>query len=178
MGDRALLPGEYAVLGLLSLRPMHGYEMVGLLSEAGLSDVCPVEQGTLYTYLRNLEGRGLVSWSEVRIGHRPPRKMFALSAAGRVCIEEWLRQPVERMREVRAEFLLKLFFLERTDPAAHRELVAAQLGACRDYLANLAGKETKTRFSELVRESKRSAAEATLSWLGAYAAEVGAGTGR
>lgn len=175
MADRTLLPGEYAVLGLLRLQPMHGYEMVGFLAGEGLVDVCPVEQGTLYTYLRNLEGRKLVSWSEARVGLRPPRKTYALTDAGRACVEAWLRQPVERMREVRGEFLLKLFFLERTDPAGHRRLVAAQVAACRDYLANLERKNGGTRFSRLVTESKRTAAEATLGWLTAYSAEVSTG---
>jgi len=71
--ERALLPGEYAVLGLLALRPMHGYEMICFLGEQGLDAVCPVEQSTLYTYLRNVESRQFVTWSEDRVGLRPPR---------------------------------------------------------------------------------------------------------
>lgn len=172
MSDRPLLAGEYAVLGLLRLRPMHGYEMTCALVDEGLSVVCPVEQSTLYTYLRNVEARGLVEWTEERVGLRPPRKTFALTAAGRETVDGWLRRPVERMREVRLEFLLKLFFLARLDPAAERTVLDAQIGACGTYLDQLDAHPPGTAFQRLVAQSKRSAAEATLHWLAAYRREV------
>ena len=111
-------------LALLALRPMHGYEMTAFIEEEGLSDVCPVEQSTLYTYLRNVESRGLVAWTEERVGQRPPRKIFELTPVGRELIDGWLRRPVGRMREVRLDLLIKLFFLARLDPGANRRLLA------------------------------------------------------
>ncbi|MCC7089974.1 MAG: PadR family transcriptional regulator [Chloroflexi bacterium] len=172
MAERPLLPGEYAVLALLALRPMHGYEMTAFIEEEGLSDVCPVEQSTLYTYLRNVEARGLVTWAEERVGNRPPRKIFELTPAGNELIHAWLRRPVGRMREVRLEFLLKLFFLARLDPDAHRELLAGQVRACEVYLHALDARVLLAPFEQLVVQSKRSAAEATLNWLTRYAQEV------
>jgi PadR family transcriptional regulator AphA len=172
MTERALLPGEYVVLALLVLRPMHGYEMMCFVEEKGLLAVCPLEQSTLYSYLHNVESRGLVEWNEERIGLRPPRKTYALTRAGRSLIDAWLRQPVERMREVRLEFLLKLFFLSESDPAAHRRLLADQVRVCRTYLADLERKDTPNAFTRLVAHSKRSAAEATLNWLEAHAAQL------
>jgi PadR family transcriptional regulator AphA len=172
MAERPLLPGEYAVLALLALRPMHGYEMTSFIQDEGLSDVCPVEQSTLYTYLRNIEARGLVRWMEERVGHRPPRKTFELTPAGRELIHAWLRRPVGRMREVRLEFLLKLFFLARLDPRAHRELIEGQIRACDAYLRGLDAGAGGGGFHRLVIESKRTAAEATLKWLTGYAREL------
>ena len=161
-----------AVLGMLALRPMHGYEMTCLLADEGLADVCPVEQSTLYTYLRNVEARGLVSWTEERVGQRPPRKIFELTPAGEALIHAWLRAPVERMREVRLEFLLKLFFLEKVDRDAHRRLLSDQIEACEAYLVDLDSRPRDSDFRRLVIRSKRSAAEATLGWLKSYAYEL------
>ena len=172
MAERPLLPGEYAVLALLALRPMHGYEMTAFIQDEGLSDVCPVEQSTLYTYLRNVETRGLVRWREERVGQRPPRKTFELTPAGRDLIDGWLRRPVGRMREVRLEFLLKLFFLARLDPEAHRELLGGQVAACEAYLHDLAEGGPHGGFHRLVFESKRTAPEATLDWLRGYARDL------
>lgn len=172
MNDRALLPGEYAVLSLLAVRPMHGYEMVCFLGDEGLDAVCPVEQSTLYTYLRNVEARGLVTWTEERVGNRPPRKTYALSPQGATVIQEWLRKPVERMREVRLEFLLKLFFLNLTDRPAMKRLLSAQIGACETYLAQTRAARAESPFRRLVALSKISAAEATLGWLKSYAYEI------
>lgn len=168
MSERDPLAGEYAVLCLLALRPMHGYEMLTFITDEGLDEVCPVEQSTLYTYLRNLEARALVSWTEERVGLRPPRKTFALTASGRDLIDRWLRAPVTRMRETRLELLVKLFFLDRLDPPARRLLLDGQVAACQRYLGVLDARPQATDFQRLVVASKRSAAEATLHWLKSY----------
>ncbi len=172
VNERALLPGEYAVLGMLSLRPMHGYEMLCFLGDEGLDTVCPVEQSTLYTYLRNVEARGLVSWTEERVGLRPPRKTFELTTAGRELTDAWMRRPVERMREVRLEFLLKLFFLGVLDRDAMRSLLAEQIAVCEEYLAHIQQDPSHSPFIRLVAQSKRSAAQATLNWLKTYASQI------
>jgi PadR family transcriptional regulator AphA len=151
---------------------MHGYEMVAFLGDEGLDAVCPVEQSTLYTYLRNVESRGLVTWAEERVGLRPPRKMYELTPEGRELVRTWLRQPVERMREVRVEFLVKLFFLDVTDRIAMRQLLEEQIAVCEEYLAQFTGRSYGSPFRRLVAQSKSSAAEATLGWLKSYAYEL------
>lgn len=172
MIERPLLPGEYTVLALLALRPMHGYQMAAFIESECISDVCPMETSTLYTYLRNVEAGGLVAWSETRVGNRPPRKIYELTPHGQEFIDSWLRRPVTRMREVRAELLLKLFFLEQLDPPARRRLLNDQIEACHGYVDQVRGHEPKTRFGKLVARSKLSAAEGTLDWLTAYAGEI------
>ncbi len=170
MNERPLLPGEFAVLGLLALRPMHGYEMARYFDRDDLTEVCPIEQSMLYSYIRNVEDRGLVHWSEVRVGARPPRKIYELSGTGREIVETWLRQPAERMREVRLEFLLKLYFLHRLDPAAEVDLLRRQIDVCDAYRSRLATRVAESDgFQRLVAQSKLSAAEATASWLRDYA---------
>jgi len=172
MSERDLLPGEYAVLGLLLDGPRHGYEIARCFVDADLTSVCTVEQSALYSYLRNVEVRALVEWTEERVGARPPRKVYSLTPAGADVLHEWLRAPVNRIREVRLAFLLKLYFLHRLDPTAERELVASQVDACEQYLERLPGGEDLHGFQLAVVGSKRSAAEATLSWLKSYASEL------
>lgn len=172
MTERALLTGEHVVLALLTIRPMHGYEMACYLEDEGIATVCPIEQGTLYTYLRNVEARGYVGFAEERVGQRPPRKVYHLSPQGRDLIEPWLRQPVDRIREVRLEFLVKLFFLREVDRDAHRAILGEQIRVCEEYLRALARREPDNAFARLVMQSKWSAADATLGWLKQYAYEV------
>lgn len=174
MTERTLLPGEYAVLCMLALRPMHGYEMMCFLADEGLDAVCPVEQSTLYTYLRNVESRELVSWTEVRVGLRPPRKTYTLSTTGQHLVNDWLRQPVLRMREVRLEFLLKLFFLDLIDRPAVSALLSAQVAVCEQYLRLIGATEPASPFRRLVARSRASAAEGTLTWLRDYARDLAA----
>lgn len=170
MATRELLPGELAVLALLRNQPMHGYEMARYFDRDDLSEVCPIEQSLLYTYLRNTEERGLVRWSEVRVGLRPPRKLYELSESGRTQVETWLDAPVQRLREVRFEFLLKLYFLHPNDLARERALLARQIAICEDYRERLSVREAESNgFSKLVAASKRSGAESTVNWLQEYA---------
>lgn len=172
MSDRELLPGEYAILGLLLEGPMHGYEMARHFEGHELTTVCPIEQSSLYTYLRNVEARELVQWEETRVGARPPRKMYSLTESGEQAVRRWLDVPVMRLREVRLDFLLKLYFLHRLDPEAERELLDVQIDVCRDYLLMLERQPDATPFLRLVHGSKRSAALATLNWLRSYADEL------
>src|SRR5690606_35737288 len=58
--ERTLLPGEFALLAMLLDGPMHGYEMARAFEAPELQLICPIEQSSLYTYLRNLEARGFV----------------------------------------------------------------------------------------------------------------------
>jgi PadR family transcriptional regulator AphA len=172
--DRALFPGEYGVLGLLAIRPRHGYEMARAFAEPPLSEICPVEQSLLYAYLRTLERRGLVDWEEVRAGNRPPRKIFAPSEDGWAALRDWLHAPVERMREVRLDFLLKLYLLRSIDPAAERRLVDRQVEACDRYVADARARARAAEgFSAVVWESKWRAARATRAWLVAQRTKAG-----
>lgn len=151
---------------------MHGYEMARYFDRDDLTEVCPIEQSLLYTYIRNVEERGLVNWTEERVGARPPRKIYALTEAGRLLVNMWLRQPAERMREVRVEFLLKLYFLARLDPVAEVDLLRRQIDVCDAYAARLAVRVADSDgFQRLVAQSKLSAAESTARWLRSYAWE-------
>ena len=171
LADRPLLTGEYTVLGLLALGPRHGYDLARVLA-ADLGAVCPVEQSLLYAYLRNLEARGLVEWEEVRTGRRPPRKIYAPSEEGWVTFRAWVHLPVERMREVRQDLLLKIYFLRALDPAAERRLLERQVEVCQRYAAREAAAldalELNEDFPRLVAEARLSAANGTLAWLRTY----------
>ena len=104
----------------------------------GLGEVCPVEQSLLYSYLRNLEGRDLIRWKEQRVGRRPPRKQYSLAAAGTKKANAWLAAPVPQLRQVRYEFLVKLYILHDLDRDAERTLVQAQVDVCDEYLQSVA----------------------------------------
>ena len=173
MNDRDLLVGEYAVLGLLALQPMHGYEMARSFDTQDLGEVCPIDKGLLYAYLRNVEERGLVDWSEERVGHRPPRKTYRPTDEGRTVLDRWLRRPVERMRQARLDLLVKLYFLHRLDASAERALLARQIDVCDEYRRRLEERlPASADFERLVLQSKLSAADGTAAWLRQYALEI------
>ena len=71
---------QIAALALLR-DPMHGYQLVKVLAEAGLD----TEEGTLYPLLRRLEGQGLLRSEWDTEGARP-RKVYTLSEEGRAAL--------------------------------------------------------------------------------------------
>jgi PadR family transcriptional regulator, regulatory protein AphA len=166
---RDLLPGEYTVLGLLALEPAHGYEVNRRWQESPLAELLPVEQSILYGYLRTLDRRGLLDWEEHRVGNRPPRRVFALSEEGWEYLRPWLRSPVERMREVRLDLLLKLYLLEEIDPGGVPRLIAEQVAVCRRYVDREEARLDRAEgFTRLIAESRLSAGRATLGWLSSH----------
>jgi len=177
MEERDLLPGEWAVLAMLRLGPNHGYEIARCLQQDGLADVTWIEHSLLYAYLKTLERRGFITGREMRVGAHPPRRVFELTSPGETAVDAWLRRPVERLREVRLDFMLKLYFLHHLDPAAERNLLRAQIENVEGYVDRVAARLSATGshgFERLVLGSKASAASATLGWLRGYAMELDA----
>jgi len=174
--ESALTPLHYAMLGLLRDQPAHGYQLQHAFGVGGdLNAIVPVEQPTLYAALKELARRRLIEGREAREGLRPPKVVYALTADGRRALIEWLREPVARMRQVRLDFLLKVYFNRARGKQRVRALVEAQIGACNRYLADLqAGAAALDResFAYLVSESRASAARSTLAWLNEYRASL------
>jgi PadR family transcriptional regulator AphA len=174
MTERELLPGEYLLLAELRLGPRHGYELARSIEQGGLADVTRIEQNLLYAYLKTLERRGLIQGREVRVGAHPPRRVFHLTPEGETVVDIWLHRPVERLREVRLDFMLKLYYLHQLDPAGELELLRAQIETVQAYIDRVAAQLAAagpTGFPRLVLGSKASAASATLEWLREYVVE-------
>ncbi|MCP4835961.1 MAG: PadR family transcriptional regulator [Phycisphaera sp.] len=74
--------GPVAVLSLLSVGEMYGYELVVALA-ARTSGVLDIGQSTLYPLLYNLEAKGLVESERRRSEHGRERKYYSLTTSGR-----------------------------------------------------------------------------------------------
>jgi PadR family transcriptional regulator AphA len=131
----ALLPGEWAVLGVLTREQAHGFAVARTLAADGwLGRVWTMSRPRVYRAINDLAGRGLIAPAGRAQSHRgPTRTLYGASATGRELLEGWLAEPVGHVREIRSELLLKLaLLLERgTDPAplleAQRERLAVAL---------------------------------------------------
>ena len=163
-----LTASEYAVLGLLRQRPTYGYELKQQLTGGrGLARVCPVEPAMVYAILKSLSGLELID-GEWDHSAYPSRAIYAATAEGDAEFLRWLRTPVGRMREVRHDFLVKLYFALDEDPALAGALVEEQIEACRRYgdeIAQELGDAVPGSFDAIALTSKASAARITREWL-------------
>jgi DNA-binding PadR family transcriptional regulator len=126
----------YALLGFVFEQPRHGYEIYQeLLARDGLGQVWRIKQSQLYALLAKLEEEGLLSAAVQMQDARPPRKVLALTATGRAAFLTWRQCPVARGRQMRTEFLAKLYFALREGPQPARSLLEAQIATCGAWLA-------------------------------------------
>jgi len=78
---------------------------------------------------------------------------------------------VTRIREIRLDFLLKLFFSSRIPAHDTDDLLRRQVAACRDYVSTLEERQARTppdSFAHLVNQSRLTAARGTIAWLSEY----------
>lgn len=137
-GRVELSPGEWAVLGVVSEQPTHGFAVAQLLAENGeLGHVWSVRRPMVYEALKKLLAQGLLKEQGTqRTGVGPARTILAVTPAGRRALHGWLVAPVEHVRDVRSMLLLKLALLARVggDPLP---LLSAQQARLRPQLESL-----------------------------------------
>jgi DNA-binding PadR family transcriptional regulator len=160
---------DYAILGLLMLGPRHGYELLPYFSRGGeLGLVCTLGTPRLYSLLHALEELGLVQCETSPLSGGPPRKVFSLTDAGVETFRTWLSEPIRRLRQIRQDFLLKLYFSRRIAGHDTLGLIERQISACRtvsDELRAAADAEPPESFARLVYQSRQATADATVIWL-------------
>lgn len=80
---------DMCLLALLDDAPTHAYDLVVRLAERGLPGV---GYGTIYPLVGRLRRLGLLEGSVQASPAGPPRKVFALSPAGRAALADRVRQ--------------------------------------------------------------------------------------
>ena len=161
---------EYALLGLLADCPAHGYELNKKLKAlSALGQVWFVKQANLYALLDKLEERGLIAGKHVEAGGYPPRKEYSITADGEEALLSWLRTPVARRRDMRQEFLLRLYFARQSSPQSARELLDSQRQALQCWQAEIqqvnAELPSEQTFRAIVLEYRLRQLQAMLDWL-------------
>jgi DNA-binding PadR family transcriptional regulator len=177
------MPAEHAILGLLaeSASGAHGYDLARNFSgDEPLGAIVRLEPGMLYHHLKKLDRVGWVAATVEQQGLRPPKQVYRLTDGGRAELERWLTSPVERTREIRLEFLVKLFFAQRTNPGMVHDLIAHQRETLQRNLASLdeqrAAMSSKTdvaesdrAFTVKVLDLRASQTTSALEWLDSLA---------
>ena len=111
--------GKYAILGMLSLRPMSGYDIRKTVQES-IRHFWSESYGQIYPALKRMAAQGLVQRARGAHTGRPGRQVYALTQTGRRELKRWLAQP-PMMQPFRNELLLKLFFGRLASGEACRE---------------------------------------------------------
>ena len=117
---------EFVLLGALMSGPMHGYEILRFL-DADLGPAWRVSTSQLYALFKRLESSGIVASTMESQDTRPSKRVFSLNATGKEMFLDWLKQPSPYVRDLRTEFLAKLFFFQKLSLEGSPSLVQGQI---------------------------------------------------
>lgn len=159
---------EQTLLGLLAKQPRHGYDLTREFApETTLGDIVHLESGMLYAHLKKLQKEGWVVAQIETQESRPARRVFSITDTGQAELQRWLGEPVSKTRDIRLDFLLKLYTARQHKPELAEKLVNEQRQVCESFIESLqeqlAGEEND--FRRLVLEMRLAQNVALLSWL-------------
>lgn len=80
------------ILGILSSKPMHGYEIKKQLEEWAVEEYVQISYGSIYYNLERMEKEGLVRGESVKNSRRPERRLYSITERGREELAKLLRR--------------------------------------------------------------------------------------
>lgn len=125
-----------AVLSLLTERPMHPYEMLGVMRRRELATVIKMNQSSLYSVIEALQREGFIVPTETqREGRYPERTVYATTEAGRAELLDWLRSLLRRPEGEYTAFAAALAFLGNLPPTEAAMLLAEYAGTLLEQIS-------------------------------------------
>jgi len=137
----------YALLGLLSIQPMTGYDMKKWI-ESGLSHFWKTSYSQIYPALSKFVEEDLVTVAVIENEKRPASKLYTLTDKGLAALKEWLTIDVNDLN-TKDENQLKFYF-SAVQPI--EEVIAK---AERSLAYNQSMLSTYTGTDERMREVKK-----------------------
>lgn len=111
---------EWLVVAIVSQQPLHGFAVARLTAADGeFGRVWHIPKAVIYRAIGRLVEAGLITPEGTEPGLGPQRTVYAATPAGRAAAQRWLHTPVDHVRDIRSQLLLKLALIDRAgdDPA-------------------------------------------------------------
>ncbi|MFB3883279.1 MAG: PadR family transcriptional regulator [Armatimonadota bacterium] len=170
---------EYALLGLIGMSPMSGYDVHKVFATTPLAHFSS-SPGAIYPALRRLHRRGLLIARLDSAKEARPRRLYSLSKAGEQAITAWLHRPVTREELIRGggapilRFALGEGRLSKDEVLGYLETYKSALGS---YLEELEGHRRRMPddvplHSRLALEQGIGGFRSELAWVRSAAAAV------
>lgn len=175
--SQAPLSLEYIFLGFICQGPIHGYELYKKISSfEGISLVWHIKQSQLYALVDKLEENGLLTSNMVPGVAHLMRKEYQITPVGRQSFLTWVTCPVSHGRDMRQEFLAKLYFAQKSGVEVSLELIEEQKSICAEWLSSLHIDYSKTtdeqHYERMIFQYRISQTQATIEWLDYCHAEI------
>ena len=170
-----------AVLATVVEGPMHPYEITSKLRERGKEQDMDIKIGSLYTVVRNLEKAGFIEVVDTdRVGARPERTIYRITAAGVAEMVDWVRELVAEPQPEHPKFKAGLSLAAVLGPEQLAALLRQRLSTLEERGA--AGRRQADEYAETVprlflleMEFESAIREAEAAWIRGFLAELESG---
>lgn len=154
---------ERAVLALLCEGPAHGFALAAELQpESDIGRVFTVRRPLVYRALNNLVDLDLARADREEPSTAGPKRVVHIATPQGVELNTtWLKEPVEHIRDLRTQLLLKLLLLQRSGRST-QQLVHAERRELQDTLQQLIDRRES---GDVVDRWRAGSAQATLDFL-------------
>ena len=125
-------------LAVLSRGDASGYEIKKTLEEAPFSQIQEVGFGSIYPALNKLREDALATVTDTPQEGRPDKKVYSITASGRMALVDALGQPSDPDR-VRSDFLFRTLFADLMSARDLDELIEQRLAVIRAAIARMEG---------------------------------------
>jgi PadR family transcriptional regulator AphA len=155
------LLARHVVLALIVEKPRHGWAVHRELApESEIGRAWTLSRQLTYRAIDNLEKEGLVRRASRRSGDGGDRVVLSPTSAGKKRARAWLEEPIEHVRDVRTELLVKLI-LRRRAGLGITDFVVEQRKRFTDVLDAL----TSNRSNDLVDVWRAESARSVMRFL-------------
>jgi DNA-binding PadR family transcriptional regulator len=158
---------DKALLGFLMQGATHGYALHERVQEE-LGRIWYMGMSNVYATLKDLERTGYVECN-LEEGSYPRRKVYAITGRGRQSFLAWVREPVLAIRDMRVEFLAKVYFFDALQLKGLDVLCRSQEAFCQERLRELKERDDEVNqggFEWIVSQFREGRIQSTLEWLG------------
>jgi DNA-binding PadR family transcriptional regulator len=156
----------YALLGILMTGSKHGYEIHSYFS-LNLSQFWNLSMSQIYALLKRMGKEGMVNSIQKLQETRPPKRIFSITEKGKNSFLSWVQSPVEHIRDIRTEFMAKLFFIKKLKLDGGINLINKQNDICQKRI-ELIEKDRdldKDDFQMILLYFKIAQINASIEWL-------------
>jgi PadR family transcriptional regulator, regulatory protein AphA len=159
---------ECAVLGLLTRRPMSGYDLKKAI-EGSVGYFWDSAKSQIYAVLPRLVEQGYATSRIVPQSPRPDKEVYRITRRGRRALTEWIERTPTLPAPARNPLLLKIFFGEHSSPEVLLEQVRERRREAEQLKEELAAIEETAGgehdfYPALTREYGRQYADAIIRW--------------
>ncbi len=161
---------EYVLLGFVAQGPIHGYDLHKKIGDMqGIGLIWRIKQSHLYALLDKLEKDDLLVSRTLFSVAFPARKEFQITELGRNNFKTWLTNPVQHGRDMRQEFLAKLFFILDDNSSLKHKFIQEQISICSEWIAKLKEENLKQAnqfpYARMIKKYRIYQIQAMLDWL-------------